>query len=237
MPSYMSSRFRGPSASSCTDDAMLALLTLSLAWTGGDAGCGDGPRDDSDTDAAELLSLRIDDAVEDREDAGRGVKNEPTQPPNRLASGTGGGGGWGMGGAADPLKLRGLKPLPRNGGCERSEATLTEGGREGGELPDLLTSSALLDVLAEPAEPSLEKVAVTGVVLVGLRGDSQRPRSPSTAFMTFVEPAVSVRDIASLVGASCWSSLSSWIPSDNRSPTSDRTEGFSLHGCLHSPQS
>lgn len=207
---------------------MLALLTLSLACTGG----GEGPRVDSDTDAAELLSLRIDDAVEDREDAGRGVKNEPTQPPNRPASGRGGGGCWGIGGAADRLRLKGLKPLPR---CEGSEGPLTEGGREGVELAGLLTSSVLLDVLAEPAEPSLEEAAVTGIART-VRGDSQRPRRPSIAFMTFVEPAVSVREIASLVGASCWSNLSSWIPSDNRSPTSDKTEGFSLHGCLHSHQ-
>ena len=62
------------------------------------------------------------------------------------------------------LKLKGRRPLPRDGGLAGSDAPRIDGGREGGELPDLLTSSTLLEVLAEPAEPSPEKVAVTGVV-------------------------------------------------------------------------
>ena len=134
------------------------------------------------------------------------------------------------------LKLKGRRPLPRDGGLAGSDAPRIDGGREGGELPDLLTSSALLDVLAEPADPSPEKVAVTGVVPGWARADNQRPRSPSIALITFVEPAVNVRDIASRVGASCCSSFSSCIPSDSRSPTSDKTEGFSLHGCLDTSQ-
>lgn len=60
----------------------------------------------------------------------------------------------------------------------------------------------------------------------------QRSRTPSTALKKFVDPAVKVREIASRVGASCWSSLRSEIPSDIRSPKSATTEGFSLQGWL-----
>lgn len=60
----------------------------------------------------------------------------------------------------------------------------------------------------------------------------QRSRTPATALKKFVDPAFKVRDIASRVGASCCSSLSSWIPSERRSPMSETTEGFSLQGCL-----
>ena len=60
----------------------------------------------------------------------------------------------------------------------------------------------------------------------------QRSRTPATALKKLVEPAASVREIASRVGASCCSSLRSWMPSERRSPMSETTDGFSLHGCL-----
>lgn len=58
----------------------------------------------------------------------------------------------------------------------------------------------------------------------------QRPRTPSTALKNPVEPAASVRERASRVESSCWSSFSSWMPSVSRSPMSDTTEGRSEHG-------
>ena len=61
---------------------------------------------------------------------------------------------------------------------------------------------------------------------------TNRPLTPSTALKKFVEPAVIVREIASRVGASCCSSLSSWMPSERRSVMSAIALGFPLHGCL-----
>jgi hypothetical protein len=58
------------------------------------------------------------------------------------------------------------------------------------------------------------------------------PLTPSPALKKFDEPTVNVRAIASLAGASCCSSFSSWIPSCRRRPMSETTEGFSLQGCL-----
>ena len=59
-----------------------------------------------------------------------------------------------------------------------------------------------------------------------------RPFTPSTALKKLAEPVVIVREIASRVGASCCSSLSSWMPSERRSVISAIALGFSLHGCL-----
>ena len=61
---------------------------------------------------------------------------------------------------------------------------------------------------------------------------AHRPRMPSTALKNPVDPAVSVREMASRVGASCWSSFSSWMPSERRNDMSAMALGFSVHGCL-----
>ena len=90
----------------------------------------------------------------------------------------------------------------------------------GGDAPSLPFELTLV-------RPSL----VTELDELGLRC-IQRSRTPATALKKLVEPAASVREIASRVGASCWSSLSSWMPSERRRPMSATTEGFSLHGCL-----
>jgi hypothetical protein len=61
---------------------------------------------------------------------------------------------------------------------------------------------------------------------------AQRPLTPSIALKSPLEPAVIVRVTASRAGASCWSSLSSCIPSLSRKPMSEASDGFSPQGCL-----
>ena len=124
------------------------------------------------------------------------------------------------------------------------------GGGGGGGLPDFVrgkssefcrevgdvdagmsifeTSTVLPDKLegSPPEDPALRFDAE-----LALRC-SHRPLTPSTALKNPVDPAVSVLEIASRVGASCCSSLSSWIPSDNLRLISATTEGRSLQGCL-----
>ena len=85
---------------------------------------------------------------------------------------------------------------------------------------DLESSTGVLDnVPPSPVEPA-DRCA-------------QRSRTPSTALKKLVEPWVRVREIASLVGASCSSKRRSWIPSCRRKPMSATTLGFSTHGCLY----
>lgn len=64
----------------------------------------------------------------------------------------------------------------------------------------------------------------------GLALCAHRPRTPSIALKKFVEPTVNVRATASRAGASCCSSFSSCIPSCNRRPRSETTEGLSVQG-------
>jgi hypothetical protein len=70
-------------------------------------------------------------------------------------------------------------------------------------------------VSTPPSSTSDLDISVPELVLVlpTERDDAERcmnrPLTPSTALKKFAEPAVMVREIASLVGASCCSSLSS----------------------------
>lgn len=89
-----------------------------------------------------------------------------------------------------------------------------------------------------------EREISTGVLLPVADGDGfssdsavcerrcQRPRTPSTARRKLVEPVLKALVTASRAGASCWSSLSSWMPSVRRRPMSETTEGFSPQGWL-----
>lgn len=60
---------------------------------------------------------------------------------------------------------------------------------------------------------------------------AHRPFTPSTALRKFDDPEASVREIASLVGASCSWRLRSCKPSCRRNPMSSTTLGLPLHGC------
>lgn len=60
----------------------------------------------------------------------------------------------------------------------------------------------------------------------------QRPFNPSTVFSTLAEPAAKALDMASLVGANCWSSRRSRKVSDICKPISVTVDGLSMHGCL-----
>lgn len=90
-----------------------------------------------------------------------------------------------------------------------------------------VTATGVLDIELDAEAASLTMLTE---VELGLR--CQRPRTPSTALKKPVDPAVSVREIASRVGANCCSNLSSWIPSASRRLISATTDGFSLQGCL-----
>lgn len=180
----------------------------------GVGGIGDCPRADVDTD--DPLSRRDDanDGASDVRDE-RGEKNDPTHPLNRVGSGIGGGGGGGADTGCVMAMLRGRSPLDRCCGRGPSNEPLRSSGEPGREplaaAFRFSMSSTLLEVLDDPIELSLELVAVTGGVpwlllpleeLVLFR-DIHRPRTPSIAFIRFVDPDASVRDIASRVGASC----------------------------------
>ena len=89
-----------------------------------------------------------------------------------------------------------------------------------------VTATGVLDILDTKSDVEFSSMELK----LGVR--CQRPRTPSTAFRKPVEPAVNVREMASRVGASCCSNLSSWMPSASRRPISATTDGFSLHGCL-----
>jgi len=73
----------------------------------------------------------------------------------------------------------------------------------------------LVSTPGPPSSTSDLEITVPELVLVlpTERDDADRcmnrPLTPSTALKKFAEPAVMVREIASLVGASCCSSLSS----------------------------
>jgi hypothetical protein len=91
---------------------------------------------------------------------------------------------------------------------------------------DFVISTGVLDLETSTSEAELELGGVRWAAAV------HRPRTPSTALKKFVEPTEMVLDIASRVGASCCSNLSSWMPSCRRSVMSVTTETFSLHGWL-----
>ena len=191
-------------------------------------GTGDDPREDT-------LGRRIE-GVE-RRDA-RCEKNEPMPAPHELiavaaaAVALGGSGCWS---ACAPTMLSGRRPRVDVG----VGGTSFEVG-----LPPLLllllpplrlrSSEFLRDAEVVPSlerEFTLVMSDAASLPELGLRC-IHRSRTPATALKKFVEPAASVREIASRVGASCCSSLRSWMPSESRSPMSATTEGFSLQGCL-----
>lgn len=89
---------------------------------------------------------------------------------------------------------------------------------------DFVISTGVLDLETSIIEAELE--------LGGVRWVVHRPRTPSTALKKLVEPAEIVLEIASRVGASCCSNLSSWMPSCRRRVISVTTETFSLQGWL-----
>ena len=97
-------------------------------------------------------------------------------------------------------------PLSRSFACIAVASMPVGGGAAvgGGELVSTLPSSTS-DLEITVPEPVL--------VLPTERDEADRctnrPLTPSTALKKFVEPAVRVREIASFVGASCCSSLSS----------------------------
>jgi hypothetical protein len=162
-----------------------------------------------------------------------------------------GGGGGGLAGGcgdveagvdvADEVAERAEKNDPRPAPQEliRPAAALRSG--ESGEVGDC---ACVGDCgLADAAAPSASLRAMTStplaLVLLDAGGDDsdgvrciQRPRTPSTALRKFVEPAASVRETASRAGASCCSSLRSWMPSDSRRPMSEIADGLSPQGCL-----
>lgn len=187
--------------------------------TGGTGGTGEGPLDRDAT-----LGGR-DDETESR--GARCEKKEPMLEPHEPNVDGGGFGGSGCASCCAPTILRGRRPrlVVGVGGTSLSLG-----------LPLRCSSTEpLRDWTSLPREVILERL---GEESDGLDVDDElgwrciHPRTPATALKRFVDPAANVLDTASRAGASCCSSLSSWIPSDRRSPMSDTTEGLSLHGCL-----
>lgn len=116
----------------------------------------------------------------------------------------------------DPIRLKGRIPFTVVGFAGVSDAAC--GGR--------------IDSCESRGEAVVEGVGEGAPSSVLVLRCSHRPRTPSTALKNPVDPAASVLPIASRVGASCCSILSSWMPSVSRRPMSATTEGLSLQGCL-----
>ena len=96
------------------------------------------------------------------------------------------------------------------------------------------------------ATPGLAKGVALGLVAAAARfclsasiRDEISALTPSNVFQKdvdpaamAVEPAVNAEDKASRVGASCCSSLRSWMPSVSRRPKSEMRVAWPSHGCL-----
>lgn len=190
---YISSRFRGCSSSRPRSAGVAARLVAL------DLDTSDGVGDSSRGGVTSVLCRDVD----IRE--ARCEKNDPIPAPHELNDdrASTADGSWGGACGEEATRLSGRIPLGWvGGGCGDDSGLPTKLTDSRPErilaASDLETSTRLLDALvvcSVAAPDAFEDVLALRCI--------HRPRTPSTALKKPVDPAVNVREMASLVGASC----------------------------------